>query len=126
MLVCLVDGFYEEVVKGEERTVLRLDPKIAPIKAGIYPLVKRDNMPEVAKKIEDILRPHFKVFYDEGGAIGRRYRRQDEAGTPFGITVDSQTLQDETVTLRERDSMEQIRVKIDDLIGVLSKKIWRI
>ena len=124
MLVCLVDGYYEEVVKGEERTVLRLDPKIAPIKAGIYPLVKRDNMPEVAKKIEDILRPHFKVFYDEGGAIGRRYRRQDEAGTPFGITVDSQTLQDETVTLRERDSMEQIRVKIDDLVKILNKKIW--
>ncbi len=124
MLVCLVDGYYEEVVKGEERTVLRLDPKIAPIKAGVYPLVKRDNMPEVAKKIEDILRPHFKVFYDEGGAIGRRYRRQDEAGTPFGITVDSQTLQDETVTLRERDSMEQVRVKIDDLISILNKKIW--
>jgi len=124
MLVCLVDGYYEEVVKGEERTVLRLDPKIAPIKAGIYPLVKRDNMPEVAKNIEDILRPHFKVFYDEGGAIGRRYRRQDEAGTPFGITVDSQTLQDETVTLRERDSMEQIRVKIDDLVKILNKKIW--
>jgi len=124
MLVCLVDGYYEEVVKGEERTVLRLDPKIAPIKAGIYPLVKRDNMPEVAKKIEDKLMPHFKVFYDEGGAIGRRYRRQDEAGTPFGITVDSQTLQDETVTLRERDSMEQIRVKIDDLISILNKKIW--
>jgi glycyl-tRNA synthetase len=126
MLVCLVDGYYEEVVKGEERAVLRLDPKIAPIKAGIYPLVKRDNMPEVAKKIEDILRPHFKVFYDEGGAIGRRYRRQDEAGTPFGITVDSQTLQDETVTLRERDSMEQIRVKIDDLVSVLNQKIWGI
>jgi glycyl-tRNA synthetase len=124
MLVCLVDGYYEEVVKGEERTVIRLDPKIAPIKAGIYPLVKRDNMPEVAKKIEDILRPHFKVFYDEGGAIGRRYRRQDEAGTPFGITVDSQTLQDETVTLRERDSMEQVRVKVDELVKILNKKIW--
>ena len=124
MLVCLVDAYYEEWVLNEERTVLRLDPKIAPIKAGIYPLVKRDNMPEVAKNIEDILRPHFKVFYDEGGAIGRRYRRQDEAGTPFGITVDSQTLQDETVTLRERDSMEQIRVKIDDLVKILNKKIW--
>jgi glycyl-tRNA synthetase len=124
MLVCLIDGYYEEVVKDEERTVLRLDPKIAPIKAGVYPLVKRENMPEVAKKIEKMLMPHFKVFYDEGGAIGRRYRRMDEAGTPFGITVDSQTLQDETVTLRERDSMEQVRVKIDDLVGILDKKIW--
>jgi glycyl-tRNA synthetase len=71
-----------------------------------------------------MLRPHFNVFYDEGGAVGRRYRRQDEIGTPFGITVDSQTLQDETVTLRERDSMEQERFKIDDLISVLNKKIW--
>jgi len=123
LLVCLIDGYYEEVVKEEERTVLRLDPKIAPIKAGVYPLVKRENMPEIAKKIEDLLRPHFKVFYDEGGAIGRRYRRQDEAGTPFGITVDSQTLEDQTVTLRERDSMEQVRVKIDDLVDILSKKI---
>jgi len=126
LLVCLLDAYHEEVVKDEERTVLKLDPKIAPIKAGVYPLVKRDNMPEIAKKIEDLLRPHFKVFYDEGGAIGRRYRRQDEVGTPFGITVDSQTLQDQTVTLRERDSMEQVRVKIDDLVGILNKKIWGI
>ena len=124
LLVCLLDAYHEEVVKDEERTVLKFDPKIAPIKAGVYPLVKRDNMPEIAKKIEDLLRPHFKVFYDEGGAIGRRYRRQDEAGTPFGITVDSQTLQDQTVTLRERDSMEQVRVKIDELVDVLKKKIW--
>jgi glycyl-tRNA synthetase len=124
MLVCLVDGYYEEVVKGEQRVVLRLDPKIAPIKASVLPLVKRDNMPEIARKIEKMLRPHLNVFYDEGGAVGRRYRRQDEAGTPFGITVDSQTLQDDTVTLRERDSMEQERFKIDDLISVLNKKIW--
>ncbi|MDP3025702.1 MAG: glycine--tRNA ligase [candidate division Zixibacteria bacterium] len=124
LLVCLLDAYHEEVVKDEERTVLKLDPKIAPIKAGVYPLVKRENMPEIAKKIEDLLRPHFKVFYDEGGAIGRRYRRQDEVGTPFGITVDSQTLQDQTVTLRERDSMEQVRVKIDDLVAILNKKIW--
>jgi glycyl-tRNA synthetase len=123
LLVCLLDAYHEEVVKDEERTVLKFDPKIAPIKAGVYPLVKRDNMPEIAKKIEDLLRPHFKVFYDEGGAIGRRYRRQDEVGTPFGITVDSQTLQDQTVTLRERDSMEQVRVKIDELVPLLNKKI---
>ncbi|KPK98842.1 MAG: glycine--tRNA ligase, partial [candidate division Zixibacteria bacterium SM23_73_2] len=110
-------------VKGEKRAVLRLDPKIAPIKAGIFPLVKRDNMPEIAKKIETMLRPHLKVFYDEGGAVGRRYRRQDEIGTPFGITVDSQTLEDDTVTLRERDSMEQNRYKISDLRNELDKRI---
>jgi glycyl-tRNA synthetase len=124
MLVLLVEGYYEEEVKGEKRVVLRLDPKIAPIKAAIFPLVKRDNMPEIARKIEKLLSPHFNVFYDEGGAVGRRYRRQDEVGTPFGITVDSQTLQDETVTLRERDSMEQVRVKIEELVKVLNKRIW--
>lgn len=124
LLVCLIDGYYEEEVKGEKRAVLGLDPKIAPIKAGIFPLVKRDNMPEVSKKIEKMLRPHFKVFYDEGGAIGRRYRRQDEIGTPFGITVDSQTFEDDTVTLRERDSMEQDRIKISDLRNELEKRIW--
>jgi len=111
-------------VKGEKRVVMRLDPKIAPVKASILPLVNRDNMPEIAQKIAKMLRPHFNVFYDDRGAVGRRYRRQDEAGTPFGITVDSQTLEDDTVTLRERDSMEQERYKIEDLISVINKRIW--
>ena len=98
-----------------ERTVLKLSPKIAPIKAAILPLVNRDGMPEIAKEIADELRPHIKIFYDGGGSVGRRYRRQDEAGTPFGVTVDSQTLEDETVTIRERDSMQQERLKISEL-----------
>jgi len=124
LLVFLVDAYYEEEVKGEKRVALRLDPKIAPIKAAILPLVKRDNMPEIAQDIYKKLKPHFNVFYDEGGAVGRRYRRQDEIGTPFCITIDSQTLQDNTVTLRERDSMEQVRVKIDDLREELERRIW--
>jgi glycyl-tRNA synthetase len=124
MLVCLIDAYHEEEVKGEKRVVLRLDPKIAPFKTSILPLVNRDNMPEIAQKIAKMLRPHFPIFYDDKGAVGRRYRRQDEAGTPFGITVDSQTLDDETVTLRERDSMEQSRHKIDDLVRVLDQRIW--
>jgi glycyl-tRNA synthetase len=124
MLVCLVDAYHEEEVKGEKRVVLRLDPKIAPFKTSILPLVNRDNMPEIAQKIAKMLRPHFPIFYDDKGAVGRRYRRQDEAGTPFGITVDSQTLEDDTVTLRERDSMEQSRHKIDDLVRVLDQRIW--
>jgi len=124
LLTCLIDAYeVENPGKKEERTVLRLSPKIAPIKAAILPLVNRDGMPDVAKKIADELRPHLKIFYDDGGSIGRRYRRQDEAGTPFGITVDSQTLQDETVTLRERDSMSQIRVKISELKDALLKRI---
>jgi glycyl-tRNA synthetase len=111
LLTCLVDAYEEE----EERVVLRLSPRIAPVQVGIFPLVKRDGMPEVGRKIEEILRPHFHVFYDEKGAVGRRYRRQDEAGTPFCVTVDSQTLEDNSVTLRHRDSMEQERLGIDSL-----------
>jgi len=123
LLTCLVDAYDEEEVEGELRVVLRFSPRIAPIKAGIFPLVKRDGMPEVAQKITRELRRYFKVFYDEGGAIGRRYRRQDEIGTPFGITVDSQTLRDQTVTIRERDSMKQERFPIDRLVEVLREKI---
>jgi glycyl-tRNA synthetase len=113
LLTFLADA-YEVENPGEknERTVLRLSPKLAPIKAAILPLVNRDGMPEIGHKIADELRPHLKIFYDGGGSVGRRYRRQDEAGTPFGITIDSQTLEDETVTLRERDSMNQERVTI--------------
>ncbi len=123
LLTCLVDAYEEEEVQGEVRTVLHLSAQIAPIKAGIFPLVKRDGMPEVAHKICNHLKPYFPIFYDESGAIGRRYRRQDEVGTPYCITVDSQTLQDQTVTVRERDSMQQDRVHMDKLLKYLKEKI---
>ncbi len=119
----LVDAYYEEEVKGEQRVVLRLHPKIAPVKVAIFPLVKKDGMPEVARKIESELRNSLKVFYDDKGAVGRRYRRQDEAGTPYCITVDTQTLEDETVTVRERDSMEQERVSVSKITGYILNKI---
>lgn len=119
----LIDAYYEEEVNGETRSVLRFHPKLAPIKAAILPLVNKDGMPEIARKIESELRPHFKIFYDDKGAIGRRYRRMDEAGTPYCITVDTQTLQDNTVTIRERDSMEQVRVSIDKLVAYLREKL---
>ena len=119
----LVDAYQEEEVNGENRVVLKFHPKLAPIKAAIFPLVNRDGMPELARKIEADLRPYLRVFYDSKGAIGRRYRRQDEAGTPFCITVDTQTLSDNTVTLRERDSMEQIRVEIDKLLMYLLERL---
>ncbi|GAB4319535.1 MAG: glycine--tRNA ligase [Candidatus Zixiibacteriota bacterium] len=122
-LVCLVDGFREEEVKGETRTVLRLDPRIAPIKVAVFPLVNRDGMPELAHKIEDDLRTRFKTFYDDKGAVGRRYRRQDEVGTPFCVTVDSQTLEDQTVTIRDRDSMEQVRISYDSLTQWLGERL---
>ena len=112
--------------KTETRTVMRFNPRIAPIKVGVFPLLK--NKPELvakAKEVKRILQDHMTVFYDEGGNIGRRYRRQDEAGTPFGVTIDFETLGEQgdelkdTVTLRHRDSMEQERVKIDDLLSRL-------
>jgi glycyl-tRNA synthetase len=114
----------------ESRIVLRFHPRVAPVKAAIFPLLK--NRPELVKKtlaVRDLLRPHMAVFYDEAGAIGRRYRRQDEAGTPFGVTVDFETLGEQgadlkdTVTLRARDTMKQTRVKINDLLPVLLEKI---
>ena len=123
LLTCLADAYDEEDLNGDIRVVLRLSPKIAPIKAGIFPLVKRDGMPEVARKIQEQLKQNLFVFYDEGGAVGRRYRRQDEAGTPFCITVDSQTLDDNTVTVRERDSMRQDRVSIEKLLPFMRDKI---
>ncbi|NMB82311.1 MAG: glycine--tRNA ligase [Ignavibacteria bacterium] len=119
----LIDSYYEEEVNGELRSVLRFHPKLAPIKTAILPLVNKDGMPEIARKIEADLRPFLRIFYDDKGAIGRRYRRMDEAGTPFCITVDTQTTQDETVTVRERDSMEQVRVKMDQLLNFLLQKL---
>jgi glycyl-tRNA synthetase len=123
VLTTLIDAYDEDVIEGEPRTVLHLAPAIAPIKAGVFPLVKKDGMPEVATKIHHELKKHFNVFYDDGGAIGRRYRRMDEAGTPFGITVDGQTLQDQTVTVRERDSLVQSRVSIDKLLPFIQEKM---
>ncbi|HHS50011.1 MAG TPA: glycine--tRNA ligase [candidate division Zixibacteria bacterium] len=130
LLALLVDALVEEPEEGDPnktRTVLKLHPRLAPTKAGIFPLVNRDGMPEMAKKIESELREKFMVFYDDGGSIGRRYRRQDEAGTPFCITIDGQSLEDGTVTIRERDTMVQVRVAIDAIAGMIDKYTdeWR-
>jgi glycyl-tRNA synthetase len=122
-LVALVDAYHEEDVVGEKRVVLRFLPSLAPLKAAIFPLVNKDGMPEIARRIYDDLRGRFNVFYDDGGSIGRRYRRQDEAGTPFGITVDGQTTQDQTVTVRDRDTLKQERVAVDRLVEYLTARI---
>src|SRR5439155_14919444 len=120
----------DEKGKLETRVVMRFHPRVAPIKVAIFPLLK--NRPELVKKaikVRDLLRPHLTVFYDETGAIGRRYRRQDEAGTPFGVTIDFDTLGEkgpelkDTVTLRDRDTMQQTRVKMQDLPPLLLGKI---
>jgi len=144
VLVVLCESFAEEWVPSSEqggkpvpaepgtpapagyevRSVLRFLPKLAPVKAAVFPLLK--NKPELvnkAREVYQLLRPEFTTFYDQAGAIGRRYRRQDEIGTPFGITIDFQTLEDQTVTLRDRDSMAQTRVKIDELIPLIGKAL---
>lgn len=117
-LAFLCDAFDEEEVKeGDIRTVLRFHPRTAPIKVAVFPLVKRDGMPEKAQAImNELLEEGINCFYDQAGAIGRRYRRMDEAGTPWCVTVDSDTLEDGTVTIRERDSMEQSRLPMDGLV----------
>ncbi|OHD35587.1 MAG: glycine--tRNA ligase [Spirochaetes bacterium GWD1_27_9] len=123
-LAFLLDAYDEEVKEnGESRVVLHFHPKIAPIKVAILPLVKKDGLPDIAEKIESELREFYTTFYDESGSIGKRYARQDEIGTPFGVTVDYQTKDDDTVTLRFRDSMEQRRVSIKDLVSIIREEI---
>jgi glycyl-tRNA synthetase len=123
LLITLLDAYDEDVQNNEPRVVLRLHPRLAPIKAGVFPLLRKDGQPEKAAAVRDLLKQHFAVFYDQAGAIGRRYRRQDEVGTPFGVTIDHQTMQDDTVTLRERDSTQQIRMPIDRLVPELLMRI---
>lgn len=122
-LAFLCQAYAEEEVRNEKRVVLRFHPRMAPIKAAILPLVSRDGMPERAKNIFDRVRKRYNVFFDEKGAIGRRYRRQDEAGTPFCFTVDGQTAEDGTVTVRDRDSMTQDRISAEQVVDYLHDKL---
>jgi glycyl-tRNA synthetase len=123
MLAFLVDAFDREEVEGRERTVLRLHPRMAPVKVAVLPLVSKEGMPEKAREVFEQLRRRLGAEYDEGGSIGKRYRRQDEIGTPWGITVDGQTMSDDTVTLRDRDSLEQTRVPIESLAENLAERL---
>ncbi|MGH7664128.1 MAG: glycine--tRNA ligase [Gemmatimonadaceae bacterium] len=127
LLALLVDAYREESVEGESegRTVLRLRPALAPIKAGVFPLVKKDGMPEMAQRLAAELRPAFPIFLDDSGAIGRRYRRQDEIGTPFCITVDGQSVADGTVTVRDRDTLQQERVAASDVASHILERMGR-
>ena len=122
-LAFLVDAYDEEEVAGEQRTVLKLHPRLAPVKVAVLPLVRKDGQPEVAQEIVAALRGRMQTEYDEGGSIGKRYRRQDEIGTPYCVTVDHQTLEDRTVTVRDRDSLAQERVAIDELGDVLASRL---
>jgi glycyl-tRNA synthetase len=123
MLSFMVDAYDVEEVEGRERTVLRLHPKLAPVKAAVLPLVNKDGQPEKAREIYEELRRLMSAEYDTGGSIGKRYRRQDEIGTPWGITVDHQTMDDDTVTLRDRDSLDQSRIAISELAEELTRRL---
>ena len=129
LLVYLLDAYHEETVKDAKgndstRVVMKLHPRLAPIKVAVLPLIKKDGLPEIAR---DLVSTFFKtginVKYDEQHAIGKRYRRHDEAGTPFCLTIDGQTKEDGTVTIRDRDTMEQERIKLDDALGLVQKKL---
>jgi len=127
-LAFLVDAYDEEEVGSEQRIVLRLHPRLAPVKVAVMPLVKKDGQPELAREIYKDLRKRMQAEYDEGGSIGKRYRRQDEIGTPWGVTIDHQSMQDGTVTLRDRDSLAQDRLKIEELGAELERRLaapWR-
>ena len=126
LLAFLLDSYDEDVVENEERIVLRLDPRLAPVKAAVFPLLRKGGQPEKAQEVLRMLQKNFVVVYDQAGSIGRRYRRQDEVGTPFGITIDHQSMDDNTVTLRDRDSTVQDRVAINELVRVLEERIgWQ-
>jgi glycyl-tRNA synthetase len=122
-LAFLVDAYDEDEIGGEQRTVLKLHPRLAPVKVAVLPLVRKDGQPEVAREIVAALRGRMQTEYDEGGSIGKRYRRQDEIGTPYCVTVDHQTIEDRTVTIRDRDSLAQERVAIDELGDLLSSRL---
>ena len=123
ILMTLCDAYREEEVDGDTRTVLKFHPALAPFTAAVFPLVKKDGMPEMAHAVEADLRRQFNVMYDESGAVGRRYRRQDEIGTPFCITVDGDSTEDGTVTIRDRDSMEQDRIPAENLRRYIEDRV---
>jgi glycyl-tRNA synthetase len=129
MLAFLVDAYDEEVVEregagaGERRTVLRLHPRLAPVKVAVLPLVNKDGQPELAQEVYRAVRARVQAEYDDGGAIGRRYRRQDEIGTPFCVTIDHQSVEDRSVTLRDRDSLSQERLPIDGVAQEIERRV---
>jgi glycyl-tRNA synthetase len=129
LLAFMVDAYDEELVEregvgeGERRTVLRLHPRLAPVKAAVLPLVGKEGQPELAREVHRAVRERVQAEYDEGGAIGRRYRRQDEIGTPFCLTIDHQSFEDRTITLRDRDSLAQERLPIEGIAEEVERRV---
>jgi glycyl-tRNA synthetase len=123
VLALLCDAYDEEEVEGRQRTLLRLHPQVAPVKVAVLPLLNKDGQPEKARAIYEELRTLMPAEYDTGGSIGKRYRRQDEIGTPWGVTIDHQTMEDDTVTLRDRDSLDQTRIAASELSAELQRRL---
>ncbi len=123
ILALLCEAYDTDDLGGEARTVLRLHPSVAPVKVAVLPLLRKGGHPELAREVYESLRRRMSAEYDDGGAIGRRYRRQDEIGTPYAVTIDHQSIEDRTVTLRDRDTLEQERVAIDELAGELERRV---
>jgi glycyl-tRNA synthetase len=119
----LIDAYQEEVVRGEQRVVLKLDPRLSPVKVAVLPLSKKDDLVAVTDRIADLLRGRWMIEVDVTQSIGRRYRRQDEIGTPYAVTVDFETLDDDQVTVRDRDTMQQDRIPIDNLVAYLKDRL---
>ena len=123
VLIFLLDAYHDEEVRGEKRIVLKLHPALAPIKVAVLPLSRNEKLTPTARKVWDVVRPHLMTQFDDAQSIGRRYRRQDEIGTPLCVTVDFDTLEDEAVTVRERDSMAQERLPIENLVAYLDERL---
>jgi glycyl-tRNA synthetase len=122
-LAFMVDAYDEENIEGRERVVMRLHPKLAPVKVAVLPLVNKEGQPEKARALYEELRVDMQAEFDTGGSIGKRYRRQDEIGTPWGVTIDHQTMEDDTVTLRDRDSLDQSRIPIGEVRAELNRRL---
>ncbi len=123
MLTLLMDAYDEDTVAGEKRVLLRLSPEMAPVAVGVLPLSRNEKLVPAARRVWDLLRPHFRTWYHDAQSIGRRYRRQDEIGTPLCVTVDFETLDDDAVTIRDRDTTDQIRVPVTGLIDALRERL---
>jgi glycyl-tRNA synthetase len=123
MAAFLLAAYDEEIVNDETRTVLRLHPRLSPYKVAVLPLSKKDTLTPLAHEVRKLLSERYMVDYDETQAIGRRYRRQDEIGTPLCVTVDFDSLDDRQVTIRDRDTMEQVRVPIDEVVSIVTQRL---
>ncbi len=123
MMAFLIAAFDEDEVNGEKRTLLRLHPRLAPYQVAVLPLSKKDQLVPSAREVLSLLQPHWQCDYDETQNIGRRYRRQDEIGTPLCVTVDFDSIEDRAVTIRDRDTLEQVRVPIDSLVDEVRSRL---